>query len=81
MAELVRCAADLGQQEAALDRGHGEVVAAAELAGQRADRTAAHRVLPGTTAVVVRGDRAYVTDGANLKGDDSNLLLAEPRHR
>ncbi|MEV5504299.1 hypothetical protein AB0M50_53740 [Nonomuraea fuscirosea] len=37
--------------------------------------------MQGTTAVVVRGDRAYVTNGANLKGDDSNLLLAELRHR
>ncbi|GGP34059.1 hypothetical protein [Saccharothrix coeruleofusca] len=33
----------------------------------------------GTTAVVVRGNRAYVTNGANLVGGDSNLLLAELR--
>ncbi|MFD4643415.1 hypothetical protein ACFWN2_39335 [Lentzea sp. NPDC058436] len=31
----------------------------------------------GTTAVVVRGSRAYVTNGANLSGTDSNLLLAD----
>ncbi|AQZ63469.1 unnamed protein product [[Actinomadura] parvosata subsp. kistnae] len=33
--------------------------------------------MQGTTAVAVRGHRAYVTNGANLTGNDSNLLLAK----
>jgi hypothetical protein len=33
--------------------------------------------MQGTTAVAVRGHRAYVTNGANLVGNDSNLLLAK----
>lgn len=32
-----------------------------------------------TTAVVVPGNRAYVTNGANLTGTDSSLMLAELR--
>ncbi|GAA2601428.1 hypothetical protein GCM10010435_96030 [Winogradskya consettensis] len=36
--------------------------------------------MQGTTAVVVRGTRAYVTNGANLAGNDPNLLLAELHH-
>ncbi|WP_432835617.1 hypothetical protein [Dactylosporangium sp. CA-092794] len=35
--------------------------------------------MQGTTAVAVRGNRAYVTNGANLAGNDSNLLLAQLR--
>lgn len=35
--------------------------------------------MQGTTAVAVRGKRAYVTNGANLAGNDPNLLLAELR--
>ncbi|HUQ58119.1 hypothetical protein [Lentzea sp.] len=35
--------------------------------------------MQGTTAVVVRGNRAYITNGANLAGNDSNLMLAELR--
>jgi hypothetical protein len=35
--------------------------------------------MQGTTAVTVRGNRAYVTNGANLAGNDPNLLLAELR--
>ncbi|GHE97506.1 hypothetical protein GCM10017786_32800 [Amycolatopsis deserti] len=35
--------------------------------------------MQGTTAVVVRGHRVYVTNGANLVGNDSNLLVAELR--
>jgi hypothetical protein len=34
----------------------------------------------GTTAGAVRGNRAYVT-GANLAGNDPNLLLAELQRR
>jgi sugar lactone lactonase YvrE len=37
--------------------------------------------MQGTTAVVVQGNRAYVTNGANLAGNDPNLLLAELRRR
>lgn len=33
--------------------------------------------LQGTTAVIVRGDRAYVTNGANLAGDDPSLMLVD----
>ncbi|RJQ87225.1 hypothetical protein D5S19_09805 [Amycolatopsis panacis] len=36
--------------------------------------------MQGTTAVAVQGNRAYVTNGANLAGNDPNLLLAELRH-
>lgn len=32
--------------------------------------------MQGTTAVAVRGNRAYVTNGANLAGNDPNLLFA-----
>ena len=32
--------------------------------------------MEGTTAVAVRGDRVYVTNGANLAGNDPNLMLA-----
>jgi hypothetical protein len=46
----------------------------------------AHRTLldaedgmQGTTAVTVRGDTAYVTNGANLAGDDPDLLLVRLR--
>jgi sugar lactone lactonase YvrE len=35
--------------------------------------------MQGTTAVAVRGNRAYVTNGANLAGNDPNLLLADLR--
>ncbi|MFD2417770.1 hypothetical protein [Amycolatopsis pigmentata] len=35
--------------------------------------------MEGTTAVAVRGDRVYVTNGANLAGDDPTLMLAELR--
>ncbi|MFD9705618.1 hypothetical protein [Lentzea sp. NPDC059081] len=35
--------------------------------------------MQGTTAVVVRGSRAYVTNGANLTGDDPTLMVAELR--
>ncbi|WP_129787926.1 hypothetical protein [Promicromonospora panici] len=35
--------------------------------------------MQGTTAVVVRGHRAYVTNGANLAGNDPNLMVAELR--
>ncbi|GAA2788078.1 hypothetical protein [Saccharopolyspora taberi] len=35
--------------------------------------------LQGTTAVAVRGNRAYVTNGANLAGNDPTLMLAELR--
>ncbi|WP_093358736.1 hypothetical protein [Saccharopolyspora kobensis] len=37
--------------------------------------------MQGTTAVVVRGNRAYVTNGANLVGNDSCLLIAELQRR
>ncbi|WP_410668030.1 hypothetical protein [Amycolatopsis sp. cmx-4-68] len=36
--------------------------------------------LEGTTAVAVRGNRAYVTNGANLAGNHPDLLLAQLRH-
>ncbi|MGW4059221.1 hypothetical protein ACWEGE_13120 [Amycolatopsis sp. NPDC004747] len=36
--------------------------------------------MEGTTAVVVRGNRVYVTNGANLAGDNPDLLLARLRH-
>ncbi|MEV5543309.1 hypothetical protein AB0L13_41460 [Saccharopolyspora shandongensis] len=35
--------------------------------------------MQGTTAVAVRGNRVYVTNGANLAGNEPNLLLAELR--
>ncbi|MEV4804412.1 hypothetical protein AB0K18_30795 [Nonomuraea sp. NPDC049421] len=35
--------------------------------------------MQGTTAVVVRGNRAYITNGANIVGKDSNLLVADLR--
>lgn len=35
--------------------------------------------MQGTTAVIVRGNRVYVTNGANLAGTDPHLLLAELR--
>ncbi|WP_431873221.1 hypothetical protein [Amycolatopsis sacchari] len=35
--------------------------------------------MQGTTAVAVRGDRVYVTNGANLAGDDPTLMLARLR--
>ncbi|WP_439381408.1 hypothetical protein [Amycolatopsis lexingtonensis] len=35
--------------------------------------------MQGTTAVAVRGNSVHVTNGANLAGDDPNLLLAELR--
>ena len=35
--------------------------------------------MQGTTAVAVRGDRVYVTNGANLAGNDPTLMLAELR--
>ncbi|GHF38263.1 sugar lactone lactonase YvrE [Amycolatopsis bartoniae] len=35
--------------------------------------------LQGTTAVAVRGDRVYVTNGANLAGNDPTLMLAKLR--
>lgn len=37
--------------------------------------------MQGTTAVAVRANRAYVTKGANLAGNDPNLLLAELQRR
>ncbi|MEU6409741.1 hypothetical protein [Microbispora sp. NPDC046933] len=37
--------------------------------------------MQGTTAVAVRGNRVYVTNGANLVGNDSNLLLAKLQRR
>lgn len=36
--------------------------------------------MEGTTAVVVRGNRVYITNGANLAGDNPDLLLARLRH-
>jgi sugar lactone lactonase YvrE len=33
--------------------------------------------MQGTTAVRVRGNRVYVTNGANLAGNDPNLMLAQ----
>jgi sugar lactone lactonase YvrE len=35
--------------------------------------------MQGTTAVIVRGNRVYVTNGANLAGNDPNLMLANLR--
>ncbi|QKV73607.1 hypothetical protein [Amycolatopsis sp. Hca4] len=35
--------------------------------------------MEGTTAVAVRGTRVYVTNGANLAGDNPDLLLAQLR--
>lgn len=37
--------------------------------------------MQGTTAVAIQGNRAYVTNGANLVGNDSNLLLAKLQRR
>ncbi|MEU8706489.1 hypothetical protein [Streptomyces sp. NPDC048565] len=37
--------------------------------------------LQGTTGVTVRGHRAYVTNGANLAGDDPTLMLADLHRR
>ncbi|MFJ8937332.1 hypothetical protein ACIRL0_16750 [Streptomyces sp. NPDC102365] len=37
--------------------------------------------MQGTTAVVVRGHRAFVTNGANLAGNDPTLMLAELNRR
>ncbi|WP_236795026.1 hypothetical protein [Amycolatopsis sp. GM8] len=37
--------------------------------------------LQGTTGVAVRGDRVYVTNGANLAGNDPTLMLAKIRRR
>lgn len=37
--------------------------------------------MQGTTAVAVRGNRVYVTNGANLAGNDPHLLHAELRRR
>lgn len=54
----------------------------------RVDADGAHETLldaedgmQGTTAVAVRGNRAYVTNGANLAGHDANLMLAQLRRR
>ncbi|MEV4566029.1 hypothetical protein AB0K12_19890 [Nonomuraea sp. NPDC049419] len=35
--------------------------------------------MQGTTAVAVRGNRAYITNGATIVGRDSNLLVADLR--
>jgi sugar lactone lactonase YvrE len=37
--------------------------------------------MQGTTAVAVRGNRVYVTNGANLAGNDPNLMVAELQRR
>jgi hypothetical protein len=37
--------------------------------------------MQGTTAVAVRGNRAYVTNGANLAGNAPTLMLAELHRR
>ncbi|MEU1055448.1 hypothetical protein ABZ397_23245 [Streptomyces sp. NPDC005876] len=37
--------------------------------------------MQGTTAVAVHGNRVYVTNGANLSGNDPNLMVAELRRR
>lgn len=37
--------------------------------------------MQGTTAVIVRGSRVYVTNGANLAGDDPTLMLARLQRR
>ncbi|MEV5704766.1 hypothetical protein [Actinoallomurus sp. NPDC052274] len=37
--------------------------------------------MQGTTAVRVRGNRVYVTNGANLAGNDPTLMLAKLRRR
>ncbi|WP_143036085.1 hypothetical protein [Lentzea fradiae] len=36
--------------------------------------------LQGTTAVRVHGNRVYLTNGANLAGDDPNLMIGELHH-
>ncbi|WP_043779512.1 hypothetical protein [Amycolatopsis rifamycinica] len=48
--------------------------------GSRATLLDAEDGMQGTTAVVVRGNRVYVTNGANLAGDNPNLLLARLRY-
>ncbi|MCS7482865.1 hypothetical protein ACFFQW_40870 [Umezawaea endophytica] len=62
-----------------------EILAAINQAGKlvRVDANGAQGTLldaedgmQGTTAVAVRGDRVYVTNGANLAGNDPSLLLA-----
>ncbi|WP_143168530.1 hypothetical protein [Amycolatopsis australiensis] len=64
-----------------------EILAAINQAGKlvRVDADGGHETLldglQGTTAVAVRGSRVYVTNGANLTGNDSNLLLAHLRRR
>ncbi|MEU6034198.1 hypothetical protein ABZ801_02185 [Actinomadura sp. NPDC047616] len=37
--------------------------------------------MQGTTAVIVRGNRVYVTNGANLAGNDPTLMLAKLQRR
>ncbi|MFB4301003.1 hypothetical protein [Actinomadura sp. NTSP31] len=37
--------------------------------------------MQGTTAVIVRGNRVYVTNGANLAGNDPTLMLARLQRR
>jgi hypothetical protein len=37
--------------------------------------------MQGTTAVAVRGKQVYVTNGANLAGNDPTLMFAELRRR
>lgn len=37
--------------------------------------------MQGTTAVVVRGNRVYVTNGANPAGSDPTLMLAKLQRR
>lgn len=69
--------------------GHGTEILAAINQGSRLVRVGAdgtHETLldaadgmQGTTAVAVRGNRVYVTNGANLTGTGSDLVLARLR--
>ncbi|MCM3921987.1 hypothetical protein ND748_09985 [Frankia sp. AiPs1] len=71
--------------------GRGTEILAAINQGSRlvrVDADGAHQTLldaedgmQGTTAVAVRGQRVYVTNGANLAGDDPTLMLAELHRR
>ncbi|MEU9556412.1 hypothetical protein [Streptomyces fumanus] len=67
-----------------------EILAAVNQAGElvRVDADGSHETLldpgdgmRGTTAVAVRGKRVYITNGANLAGNDPNLMVAELRRR
>ncbi len=50
------------------------------LDGSQATLLDAEDGMQGTTAVVVRGNRVYVSNGANLAGNNPDLLLAQLRH-